>query len=197
MLLRSFGFGTFMGVSELPVEVLNLFIPLTENPDKRIEFASEIISAGLNGKIDFTKDFNLDAYEATIKKNQRLLKENEKKKKSYIDFNGGSDDFEEVACSGGIKADFVQLDSIEEMKDAFEEVLANEELEYAVTTIKSLNAEFISDYGTDLIFALKKAVQGIPQAVEELKSICAEFSLVAELIETILSSKQEVEVLFA
>lgn len=197
MLLRSFSFGTFMGVSELPLEVLNLFIPLTQNPDKRIEFASEIISAGLNGKIDFTREFDLDAYEATIRKNQRLLRENEKKKKSYIDFSGSSDDFDDVACSGGIKADFIQLDSIEEMKDAFEEVLSNEDLAYAVSTIKSLNDEFISDFGVDLVFALKKAVQGIPQAVEEIKNICSEFSIVSELIETILSSKQEVDVLFA
>lgn len=197
MYLRSFSFGTFMGVNELPVEVLNLFLPLTENPDKRLEFASEIISAGLQGRIDFSKEFNLDAYEATIRKNQHLLKENERKKKSYIDFSGSSDDFEDIASSGGVKADFVQLDSIEEMKDAFEEVLLNEELAYAVSTIKSLNDEFISDYGTDLIFALKRAVQGIPQAVEEIKKICQEFSLVSELIETILSSKQEVEILFA
>lgn len=196
MKLRSFSFGTFMGVSELPVEVLNLFLPLTENPDKKVEFASEIISAGLQGRIDFSKDFNLDAYEATIRKNQHLLKENERKKKSYIDFVS-TDDFEDVASSGGIKADFIQLDSIEEMKDAFEEVILNEELKYAVSTIKSLNSEFISDYGTDLIFALKRAVQGIPQAVEELKEICSEFSVVAELVETILSSKQEVEILFA
>lgn len=197
MYLRSFSYGTFMGVSELPVEVLNLFLPLTENPDKRVKFASEIISAGLQGKIDFSKEFNLDAYEATIEKNQHLLKENERKKKVYLDFSGSGDDFDDVVNSGGIKADFVQLDSIEEMKDAFEEVLLNEDLAYAVSTIKSLNDEFISDYGTDLIFALKRAVQGIPQAVDELKKICEEFSLVSELIETILSSKKEVEVLFA
>lgn len=196
MQLRSFSFGTFMGVSELPVEVLNLFLSLTENPNKQVEFASEIITAGLQGRIDFGKEFNIDAYEATIRKNQHLLKENERKKKSYIDFSS-ADDFEDVASSGGIKADFIQLDSIEEMKDAFEEVLLNEELAYAVSTVKSINEEFISDYGTDLIFALKRAVQGIPQAVEELKKICEEFSVVAELIETILSSKQEVEVLFA
>ena len=196
MQLRSFSFGTFMGVSELPVEVLNWFLSLTENPNKQVEFASEIITAGLQGRIDFGKEFNIDANEATIRKNQHLLKENERKKKSYIDFSS-ADDFEDVASSGGIKADFIQLDSIEEMKDAFEEVLLNEELAYAVSTVKSINEEFISDYGTDLVFALKRAAQGIPQAVEELKKICEEFSVVAELIETILSSKQEVEVLFA
>ena len=197
MYLRSFSFGTFMGVNELPVEVLNLFLSLTENPDKKVEFASEIISAGLQGRINFNKDFNLDAYEATIRKNQHLLKENERKKKSYIDFSGSNDDFDDVVTSGGVKADFIQLDSIEEMQDAFEEVLLNEELAYAVDTIKSLNDEFISDYGTDLVFALKRAVQGIPQAVDEIKKICANFSLVSELIETILKSKQEVAVLFA
>lgn len=186
-----------MGVSELPVEVLNLFLPLTEDPDKRIEYASEIITAGLQGRIDFSKEFNLDAYEATIRKNQHLLKESERKKKSYIDFSGASDDFDEVASNGGIKAEFESLETIEEMKDAFEEVLSNEELNYAVSTIKSLNDDFIADYGTDLIFALKSAVRGIPQAVEEIKKICTDFSVVSELIETILTSKCEVEALFA
>lgn len=197
MYLRSFSFGTFMGVNEIPTEVLNLFLPLTENPDKRVEFASEIITAGMQGRINFQKEFNLDAYEATIRKNQHLLKENKRKKEVYIDFSGSSDDFDDVVTSGGIKADYVQLDSIEEMKDAFEELLISEELKYAVDTIKSLNGEFISDYGTDLIFALKRAVQGIPQAVSEIKKICEDFTIVSELIEIILKSKQEVEVLFA
>lgn len=197
MTLRSFSFGTYMGVNELPIEVINLFLPLTENPNKKVEFASEIVKAGLQGNINFQKEFNLDAYEATIRKNQHLLKESERKKKAYFDYSGANDDYDEVISSGGIKADFIKLDSIEEMKDAFEEVLLNEELKYAVSTIKSLNDEFISDYGTDVIFALKRAVQGIPQAIEEIKHICEEFSLVSELIETILESKQKVDVLFA
>lgn len=196
MFLRSYSYGTCMGVNELPVEVLNLFLPLVEEPNKKIEFASEIISAGLQGRIDFSRGFNLDAYEATIRKNQHLLKESERKKKSYIDFSGASDDFDEVASKGGIKVEFESLETIEEMKDAFEEVLMNEELEYAVSTIKSLNDSFIADYGTDLIFTLKNAVRGIPQAVTEIKNICTEFSVVSELIETILTSKREVEVLF-
>ena len=197
MLLRSYNFGTFMGVSELPVNVLNLFLPLAENPSKQIEFASEIVSAGLQGRIDFSKDFNLDAYEATIRKNQHLLKESERKKKTYIDFSGSGDDFDEVASSGGIKADFESFNSVEEMTDAFEEVLLNEELEYAVSTIKSLNNDFIADYGTDLIFALKNAVRGVPQAVEEIKNICKDFVVVSELIETVLKSNKSVELLFA
>lgn len=197
MHLRSLSFGTFMGVSELPIEVLNLFLPLTESPSKKVEFATEIITAGLQGRINFGKEFNIDAYEATIRKNQHLLKEHEKKKKKYIDFSS-ADDFDDVASSGGIKADyFVPLDSVNEMIDAFDEVLLNEELEYAVSTIKSLNSDFKSDYGTDLIFALKRGVQGIPQAVDELKKICNDFPVVADLIQIILNSKKEVEVLFA
>lgn len=196
MLLRSYSFGTYMGVNELPVNILNLFLPLVTQPNKQIECVSEVVSAGLQGRIDFSKEFNLDAYEATIRKNKHLLKENERRKKTYLDFSGGGDDFDEVTSKGGIKADFEILDSIEEVKDAYEEVLASDELKYAVATIKSLNNDFITDYGLDLIFALKKAVKGIPQAVEEVKQVCEDFKVVSDLVHVILNSGQSIDLLF-
>ena len=61
MLLRSYSFGTYMGVNELPVNILNLFLPLVTQPNKQIECVSEVVSAGLQGRIDFSKEFNLDA----------------------------------------------------------------------------------------------------------------------------------------
>ena len=194
-MLKSFEYGLNSGVSELPDEVLGLFKSLVENPDKKISYASEIIDAGLNGRIDFNREFNIDAYEAKIRKNEKLLINSKAKKESFIDFSG-ADDFDEVRSKGGIKVDLLDISTVEEVKDAFEEVLLSEELKYSVEAIKSLNEEFIVDYGTDLVFCLKRAVQGIPHAVRELKEICDNFPVVSDMIKTILSSKVEVKTLF-
>ena len=196
MYLRSYSYGFHLGVAEIPEEVLQLFTQLNSGSVKQTDFASDIINAGLQGRINFNREFNLGGYETSIRRNQHYTKESSKKKQSYLDFSS-EDNFNEVASSGGIKAEQLQLDTIEEMKDAFEEVLMDEDLKYAVSTIKELNEDFISDYGTDLIFALKKAVKGTPQAVKQLKTICEEFTVVSDCIQTILSSKQEVDILFA
>lgn len=206
-LLRSFSWGSYKGVSELPKDVLGLFVCLVENPEKKVEFTSTIINNSLDGKIDLTRDFNLDGYEAAIRKNQYLSKQGEKKKKSYIDFSNDKDNFVDVARSGGITADMLYSNASAEMQesyscademiDAFETVLDSEELKYAVSTIKSLNYDFIKEYGTDLVHCLKQALRGIPQAIEEAKRVCDDFPVIADLVKTILTSNEDINVLFA
>ena len=141
-LLKSYSFGSMYGVTELPTEVLNLFTGLVYNPEKKIEFASEIISAGLQGRIDFESEFNIEAYEAAIHKNLKLGKESKRKKEMFLDFSDNSDDWEETVRSGGIKADSISASAVDKMEDAFEELLMEDELKYAVDTIKSLQPMF-------------------------------------------------------
>lgn len=197
MLLRSYSFGKIFGVDELPTEILNLFLDLSSNPDKRIEFSTEIISAGLQGKIDFGHEFNLDAYEGRIRKNQQLGKENRRKKELYIDFSDSSDDYGEVAANGGIKANNLDSCAVEKMADAYEDLLMEEELKYAVDTIKSLQSVLLVEAKVDFILAIKQALHGIPDSIDLVKRICDEYAVVSEQVKIILDSKYEFNVLFA
>lgn len=195
--LHSYSFGNYNGVSELPDEVLGLFTSLVVNPEKQIEFASEIISSGLQGNIDFSKEFSIDGFEAAIRKNERLAQDAHKKKESFIDFSSSKDDWDDVMASGGIKVDSLNNMTVEKMKDAYEEIVMEDELRYAVETIKSLNSELIIEEHVNFIFALKQAVKGIPSAVENVKRVCESYEVIGELVHEILESGEELNQLFA
>lgn len=195
--LKSFSFGSYKGVDELPEEVMSLFLGMVGKPEKNVEFADEIINAGLDGRINFNKIFNLDAYEYTIRNNTRMNVEKERSKKTFIDFGSSDSERDSSIRNGGITIDSVSASAIEDLKDAYEEVALTSELKYAVDTIKGLNDDFVDDYGINLIGLIKKAVVGFPQAVTKLKDVCDEFKIVSEQVEIILKSGQDVESCFA
>lgn len=195
-LLRSYSFGSFHGYSELPKEVLNLFVKANQTPNKKIEFASEIISNGLQGRIDFTREFNLDAYEATIRKNQRLNLDAKKRKETYIDYSASGDDWSDVFRTGGMTIDAVSASAIVDVKDAFEQLMDDEELKYAIESIKSLQPVLFVEEQVDFIGAIKDALNGIPNALATVKEICDKYDVVAEQVKCILSSGYSFEECF-
>lgn len=196
-MLMSFSYGNYLGVNELPNEILGLFVSLVDNPNKKLEFASEIIFNGLQGRIDFSREFNIEAYETTIRKNQVLGKEGRRKKEVYIDTSGSSDDWDEVSSNGGIKLDQVNDRAVDKIQDAYEQLILDDELKYAVDTIKALNDDLMLEESIDLIYALKQSVKGIPEAIKSVKEICDNNSLVSELVKTVLNSGYEISQIFA
>lgn len=196
-LLRSFSFGHISGVTELPLEILRLFEDLAYNPEKKIEFASEIISAGLQGNIDFKHEFNIDAYESAIHKNQRLGKEARRKKEVFLDFTDSNDDWDETVQAGGIKADAATTRATKQMEDAYEQLLADEELKYAVETIKSLQPMLLVEAKMDFMCTVKQALKGIPESVNLLRRVCDDYEVVAEQVKIILGSGKTFEEIFA
>lgn len=195
-LLKSYSFGHVFGVTELPNEVLNLFIGLSSNPEKKIEYASEIISAGLQGNIDFKHEFNLEAYEAAIRKNLKLGRESRRKKEVFLDFTDNNDDWDDTVVSGGIKADVASTRTVQKMEDAYDKLLLEDELKYAVETIKSLQPMLLVEAKIDFMCTMKQALKGIPESVKLLQNVCNEFEVVAEQIKIILSSGYTFEEIF-
>lgn len=193
--LGCFGFGTAFGVSEIPEDVLYLFKDLVVNPDKKIEFASEIVVSGLQGRINLNKDFNIDAFEYAIKHNTFLNKERKKKKESYIEFD--SEDWEDSATRGGIQESQINGKAVQKMADAFEEIIADDSLRYAVETIKSLNNDLIVEENIDFIEVLKQAVDFVPSAVEMVKYICDKYKVISDIAYEILNSGRPIDELFA
>lgn len=192
-LLRSYSFGSFLGVDEVPENVLNLFQKSTKE-GRQIKYASEIIFAGIKGKINLDKPFYLEAYEYTIDMNSTHSKNKRKKKELYIDTSSSGDELDNVYRMGGIPEEKLTIDNLE---DAFEAVCDSEELLYAVNKIKEVNTELIAVEEVDIIESIKLALSGYTRALEELKRICDFYPRIANYIKVILSSGYSVNEVFA
>ena len=193
--MRNYSFGIYNGFNELPTEVLNLFVGLADNPNQQVEFSCEIVEAGLAGKIDFNKPFNLVAYENAIRKNNGLTANTKRKKEVSIDFFSSDDD--SVNTYDVISEDTASNQLACKVKDAYAQIFEDDDLQFAISTIVGLNDDIMAVEEVDLIRCLKDAVLGIERAVSTIKRISDSYPVLAESIQTVLSSGQEVNVLFA
>ena len=194
--MRNYSFGIYNGVNELPTEVLNLFVGLADNPNQQVEFSCEIVEAGLAGKIDFSKPFNIVAYENAIRKNNNLTANTKRKKEVAIDFFSSSEDGD-MDTYNTISEDAASNQLASKVKDAYAEILEDDELNFAISTIVGLNEDMMAVEEVDLIRCLKDAVLGVERAVSTIKRISDSYPVLAESIQTVLASGKEVNVLFA
>lgn len=179
MLLRSFCF-----TQQLTGDMLNVLFKDLPNYYGEFDYSIELIEAALEGRIDIEKPFNLFGWCKTVKDGNFQTELKRLKKQEYLI----EDDDED---STGVKAS-----SLVEERDDYEVFIDNEEVLYTVKKIRALNNEIISDMGIDLIFCMRQAVKGVPQAVEELSNICKEYDWIAEYVQIILSSGISFEDLF-
>lgn len=174
MLLRSFGFNKDV----ITEKELSLLKYLVEHPEYKCDVAYDILVNAMNGRIDYTKEFNLLGYEARIKHNQVLIThERGKKEKSYD--APISDDSEDT-----------MLEFLQEPKDFVLEFMDNELYDEAVSYI--LNTDYYNiiseeeDIIIDIKLSLYRALQGIPDAIKNIKLICQTDARLKEYIEVLL-----------
>lgn len=201
MLLQSISFGFCNGVSELPESVLSLFTECVENPSKQVNFASEIVTAGLEGRIYNPESFSIGAYEAAIRKYEMLKKSDRKKKFVSLDISDDMDS--DDSGSQEISNSYVSKQMYDhDMRDVYEEVIESDALRDAVASIKALNEDLILDEQLDLVCTLTQATTGeqsdpcVIRATEVLQKFCATHTAIADYIFTILSSGQRIGELF-
>lgn len=185
----AFGYSQSHMISE---EVLGLFTDLYHQSlnghVKEVKYAYDIVNAGMDGRINFNKPFNLQAYEYKIENNQKLSKYHKRKKESYLDESNN----EEAGQNGGI-----QENKILKLSNSFDEseidgLFEQSEVMTAINVLQAVQDDFLKSEGINLSFLLKRAMQGVPIAVEKLKSLCEEFELLGEQIKIVLSSKEGV-----
>lgn len=189
--LKSFSYGSYLGETEVPEKVLSLFKEAVSN-GQEIHYASEIIVGGIKGRINLNRDFNLKGYEYAIENKKTINKHRRGKKELYIDFN--TDDIEETSRSGGISENKLP---VRDLEDAYEKFIDSEEVRYAVSQIKNLNHELLVVEEVNLIDAIRLAVSGYVNAVNEVKRICDFYPYIAEYVKVILSSGVPIEEVFA
>ena len=197
-LLLSYSYGIYCGVDKLPTDVLGLFSELVTNPEKKLQYTSEIISGGLNGKINFNYEFKLDAYEAKIRKNEKLVKNAKGKKELFLDYGSGSDDsYNDVSRKGGIVLDSSSDSHLMKVEDAYNKLINEDALRYAINTIKAIQDDLFIEEQVDFIGLIKQSLNRIPSAIDKVREICEANPLVSEQVEVILSSGYSFEECFA
>lgn len=191
-MLKSYSFGMIYGVNELPEHVLNLFKELVYKPEINLEYTNEIIVAGLKGNIG--ENFSIQAYEQGIKKKEALAKIAKAKKKKNIDTSLTNED-NSVASYFDISMNQLDTQMVKtaDLRDEYEKLLDENELEYAIKEIKGLQKDIFIKEQVNVMRGLKDALKGIPAAIQTMKELCEKYERVNELVEIILSSKIPLE----
>lgn len=191
--LKSFSFGVYKGYSDIPASVWSLFTEMGESPTKSFPYVDEILTACLEGRIATNVPFNFEGYCKAIEMNTRLACNSRAKKVfAYTEDDNIEDD---GITYGTISLNRVSL--VAKMENYFDKLEDDDELLYAVSQIRSLNETFILEYSVNILETLRNAVRGIPSAVDKLRSLCDEFSDVAEYVKVILSSGKDLDECFA
>ena len=171
-------------MQQLSGEMLDVLFKDLEKYHGEFDYSIELIEAALDGRIDISKPFNLFGWCKTVREGNFQTELKRLKKQEYLI----EDDEEDKT---GVKASALVSE-----RDDYEIFEDNEELFYTVKKVTALNNEIMSVIGIDFIFCMRKAVQGIPKAVEELTNICKEYEWLAEFVQIILSSGVPFEDLF-
>ena len=174
MLLRSFSFNK-LNITE---KELSLFKYLIEHPNYKCDVTYEILINALEGRIDYSKEFNLVGYETTIKRNHLMTDyARSKVEKSYdVEINDETENS--------------LLEFIPDDKDRIEESINNELYNDALEFVLNSELYTINDKDKtviDLKFCLLRSLQGIPDAIKCLKLACDNDSDLRDYIEVLLT----------
>lgn len=170
MLMRSYSH-----TPQITVEMANKVFEDYKDYHGEFDYSVELVDAVLDGRIRVDKPFNLFGWCKTVKEGKYQMDLRRLKKEEYL-----IDDDDEQT---GVKAS-----SLVDTRDDYEKIDDSSELEDVVERIKGLQYEIAVDIGVDIIFCMRRAVQGITAAVEELGRVCREYEWIGEYIQVILSS---------
>ena len=196
-LLRSFSFGIENGLSEIPFDVLGIFSDLTDKQRAELVYASEIIGAGMRGKLDTSRAFNMKAYTVEIAKRKKLKKNETKDVYMVADFDDGAETTTNLHHKT-ITQEYASTHTAEEMSDAYDMLVNADELRYAVKSIKELNLALAAKSGVDLIQAMKSyLLYDVAASADVIRSVCERFPVIAEHVHTILNCNEPFAELFS
>ena len=83
------------------------------------------------------------------------------------------------------------------LEDEYDKLNDADELRDAIEQIKGLRSYIASNYGFDIIIAIRQALNYIPESLSLIKNLCENDNTIAEYIKIILSSNYSFSELFA
>ena len=191
MLLCSYSFG--IKKNSISPEVLKLFHSgINENGEMmQLNNAGIILQNGMEGGINLNRSFNLRGYDITVDQNTEMAKQKEKTKMVFL-FDD-SNDFEsnvEDERAGGLSYNdlYSKMKSVSEIEDAFEKVIDEEEVRFAIEQITLLRDDILAEEQVDVIDCIRQALKQVPSAVKRLKELCNDYELFGEMVEIVLGS---------
>lgn len=148
----------------------------------------EIVSAALNGSIsladDAIRDFNLQAYEAKCRENEK--NGNYKKAKEVLNIVELDNSDDEIKVGYGDVSDR----KLQVIEDSFEEIMSSETFEANIRELYGIRNKYIIEKGIDPVNALRNALKGIPEAVMELKNLISD-SIIKDLITSLCEDSRD------
>lgn len=152
----------------------------------------EIVRSALNGSISLTKedidDFNLKAYEiacSTNDKNNR--RKMASKSLNIVDVDSSEDD---------IRVGYGEVSSrtLASIEDSFEEVMSSKNFEENIRELYGIRSKYIIEKGVDVVSVLASSLKGIPEAIQELKSLMLD-TVLKDLITSLCEDSRDGELL--
>lgn len=132
----------------------------------------DIVNAALNGSISLTDEsvsgFNLAAYEYRCKETDKISNFNRCKDiVNIIDVDNSDDD---------LKVGYGEVSSraIKSFEDSYDEVINSEEFEENIRMLYGIRSKYIIEHGIDLVSVLRSSLQGIPEAINEVKNLMSD-----------------------
>lgn len=185
--------GAFGFDNTVAPEVYELFKGMLTSNEKEVPYALEIIKAANEGRISMDGSFCLEAYCGKIKSNLEKNAIQRAKKVTFLDMSANpEEDMEKGVAGAGFG---VSVNKIVKMESSYEEIDEDEDLVYAIKQIKRVQEDILAEEGIDLLFLMKRAASGVPQAVQKLRQFCEEYELLAEQVKIILTSGRPLDTL--
>ena len=182
-MLRSYSFGIVKGT--FPFKHWVIF---DEAASSDLEYAYEIIKAVEAGRLQIKDDFNLSAYCAKVRRNQKLGKAEEASRVLRIsDTDGDSVRGED----GDIDSCGVSMSNVIKYADQIDEFLKTDEEEdfyNAIDTLNRMQVDILIRYQVNFWHCMGQALRGIPEAIDLLHKLTEESPKIGELIWIVLSS---------
>lgn len=168
--------GCFSYREEIPQEVLGI-IDLDTDYSKDVIY--EVVVAGCNSRLDYSREFRQGAYATTIYKRNEMRKSKYYAKHSRI-CNSSDEDSLEAGC--------VAIDTILADTTAYDSVETQDEVSTETMEFLSMISFYKEEKGIDLKKLVASAIQGVGGAVSQLRYIMADDKALAETVQTLLSN---------
>lgn len=166
--------GIFNYATKIPVEVLEVM-----DFESGADYWYEIIKAGLNQRLDYSREFSQEAYVTTIKLNEKMAESKNQKKVTFFTDTDPS----EQQYKGG-----VNINSIKAVGDSYARLEEADEIECALREVEAMQKVLLYSQGVNLRVIIENALEGIPVAVSKLQEICENFTSLGKNIKILLSA---------
>lgn len=171
-------------------EVYELFSSML-NSNKEVPYVLEVMKAAKEGRINMDSSFCLEAYCGKIKSNLEKNAIQKAKKVTFLDTSANpEDDMEKGVAGAGFG---VSVNKIIKLESSFDKIDESEDLVHAINQIKRVQEDILAEEGIDILFLIKRAASGVPQAVQKLRQFCEDYELLAEQVKVILTSGRPVD----